>query len=91
MVIRKCCFWQPYCSMSNPNVFLIIYSCDVTSREAIFALVEKVQKEHGFVDIIVNNAGIMPCRPLLELTEQEIRLMYEINVLAHFWVSSKVI
>ena len=30
----------------------------------------------------------MPCHPLLEHTEQEIRLMYEINVLAHFWVSN---
>ena len=30
----------------------------------------------------------MPCHPLLEHTEQEIRLMYDINVLAHFWVSN---
>lgn len=62
-------------------------SCNVTSREEIFALAEKVKQEHGFVGIIVNNAGIMPCHPLVEHTEQEIRLMYDVNVLAHFWVS----
>uniref|UniRef100_T1PHX3 Short-chain dehydrogenase/reductase 3 n=1 Tax=Musca domestica TaxID=7370 RepID=T1PHX3_MUSDO len=62
------------------------YTCDVTNREAIFALYEQIKNEHGFVEIIVNNAGIMPCRPLFELTEKEIRLMYEINVLAHFWI-----
>ncbi|XP_005186128.1 17-beta-hydroxysteroid dehydrogenase 13 [Musca domestica] len=62
------------------------YTCDVTNREAIFALYEQIKNEHGFVEIIVNNAGIMPCRPLFELTEKEIRLMYDINVLAHFWI-----
>ncbi|XP_037824623.1 17-beta-hydroxysteroid dehydrogenase 13 [Lucilia sericata] len=62
------------------------YTCNVTSREEIFALAEKVKKEHGFISVIVNNAGIMPCHPLLEHTEQEIRLMYDVNVLAHFWI-----
>jgi len=50
-------------------------------------LAQKVRKEHGFIHVVVNNAGIMPCHPLLEHTENEIRLMYEINVLSHFWVS----
>ncbi|KAI8127823.1 hypothetical protein FF38_02121 [Lucilia cuprina] len=62
------------------------YTCNVTSREDIFALADKVKKEHGFISVIVNNAGIMPCHPLLEHTEQEIRLMYDVNVLAHFWI-----
>ena len=39
----------------------------------------------GFVSILVNNAGIMPCKPLNNQTEAEIRKMYEINVFAHLW------
>ncbi|XP_017493693.1 PREDICTED: 17-beta-hydroxysteroid dehydrogenase 13, partial [Rhagoletis zephyria] len=62
------------------------HSCNVTKREEINALAEKNKKEHGFINVIVNNAGIMPCHPLLEHTETEIRTMYEINVLAHFWI-----
>ncbi|XP_014088374.1 17-beta-hydroxysteroid dehydrogenase 13 [Bactrocera oleae] len=62
------------------------YTCNVTKREEINALAEKVKKEHGFINIVVNNAGIMPCHPILEHTETEIRTMYEINVLAHFWI-----
>lgn len=53
-------------------------------------MAETVKKEHGFINIVVNNAGIMPCHPLIEHTETEIRNMYEINVLAHFWVSKQV-
>ncbi|XP_068159690.1 17-beta-hydroxysteroid dehydrogenase 13 [Drosophila tropicalis] len=63
------------------------YKCNVTNREEIVELAAKVRKEHGFVSIVINNAGIMPCHPLLEHTEQETRLMYDINVLAHFWIN----
>ncbi|XP_039962228.1 estradiol 17-beta-dehydrogenase 11-like [Bactrocera tryoni] len=62
------------------------YTCDVTKRDAINALAEKVRQEHGFINIVVNNAGIMPCHPILEHTETEIRTMFDINVLAHFWI-----
>ncbi|KAH8343364.1 hypothetical protein KR059_008987, partial [Drosophila kikkawai] len=62
------------------------YTCNVTKREELVELAQKVRKEHGFVHVVVNNAGIMPCHPLLEHTENEIRLMYDINVLSHFWM-----
>ncbi|XP_050331070.1 estradiol 17-beta-dehydrogenase 11-like [Bactrocera neohumeralis] len=63
------------------------YTCDVAKRDDINVLAEKVKQEHGFINIVVNNAGIMPCHPILEHTETEIRTMFDINVLAHFWVS----
>jgi len=62
------------------------YKCNVMDREEINALAEKNKKQHGFIGVIVNNAGIMPCHPLLQTTETEIRNMFEINVLAHFWI-----
>lgn len=63
------------------------YVCNVTKREDIIEVAEKTKREVGTVDILINNAGIMPTHPLTEHTEQEIRLMYDINVLAHFYVS----
>ena len=47
---------------------------------------KKVIEEVGQVTILLNNAGIMPQHPVLKHSEQEIRLIYEINVLSHFWV-----
>lgn len=67
------------------------YVCNVVKREDILELAAKMRKDHGFIEVVVNNAGIMPCHPLVEHTEQEIRLMYDINVLAHYWVSSSSI
>lgn len=63
------------------------FVCDVTKREEILQVAEKTKREVGTVDILVNNAGIMPTHPLTDHTEQEIRVMYDINVLAHFYVS----
>ena len=63
------------------------YRCDVADRDAVLSLANKVKEEVGDVTILVNNAGIMSCHPLLGHKPQEIRKTYDINVLAHFWVS----
>ncbi|RVE43344.1 hypothetical protein evm_012015 [Chilo suppressalis] len=61
------------------------YVCDVTDRAAVFQLADKVQREVGDVTILMNNAGIMPCKPLLKQTEKEIRTMMDINVNGILW------
>lgn len=73
--------------------FILQYSvycfrCDVANRQAVLDLVQKVKTEVGNVTMLVNNAGIMPCHSLLDHTEGEIRKLFDINVFAHFWVST---
>lgn len=46
----------------------------------------KVLKEVGAVTILVNNAGIMPQHDMLQHTENEVRKIIEINLVAHFWM-----
>lgn len=65
------------------NVFT--YKVDVSNREEILLLAEKVRKEVGEITILVNNAGIMPCKPLSEQKPDVIRKTFNVNVLAHFW------
>ncbi|CAH2217801.1 jg7065, partial [Pararge aegeria aegeria] len=62
------------------------YLCDVTNRDAINEMAEKIRKEVGEVTILVNNAGVMPCKPLLQTGEKEIRVAFEVNCLAHLWM-----
>ncbi|CAK9828709.1 Short-chain dehydrogenase/reductase family 16C member 6 [Anthophora retusa] len=61
------------------------YKCDVSKREEVFAVAEKVRVEVGNVTILINNAGIMPCRAFLDHTPEEIKRIFDINVLAHCW------
>lgn len=51
---------------------------------------EKVKSEVGTVTILVNNAGIMPCKPLEAHDEAIIKKIFDINVFAHFWVSTYI-
>lgn len=62
------------------------YSVDVTNRETVLETANKVLSEVGTVTILINNAGIMPQHEMLKHSEKEIRMIFEINVLAHFWI-----
>ncbi|XP_011640986.1 short-chain dehydrogenase/reductase family 16C member 6 isoform X3 [Pogonomyrmex barbatus] len=62
------------------------YQCDVSKRENVLNVAERVKKEVGDVTVLVNNAGIMPCHTFLDHTSDEITRIFDINVLAHFWM-----
>ena len=60
---------------------------DVTSSTSIAEGASKIRKALGEVDILINNAGVVNCAELLDLTEKAIRRVYEVNILAQYWVS----
>ena len=63
------------------------FDCDCSSREDVYRVAAKVQREVGDVDILVNNAGILSGKKLMNLKDVEIERTMRINTLAHFWVS----
>uniref|UniRef100_A0A8D9EGY2 Short-chain dehydrogenase/reductase 3 n=1 Tax=Cacopsylla melanoneura TaxID=428564 RepID=A0A8D9EGY2_9HEMI len=62
------------------------FTCDISQRQNVTELGKKVKAKVGDVTIIVNNAGIMPCHPLKNTSEEEIRKIFDVNVFSHFWV-----
>jgi NADP-dependent 3-hydroxy acid dehydrogenase YdfG len=54
---------------------------DVTDRASFARFVEDVERELGPLDVLVNNAGIMPIGPLVNEREQTARRVFEINAL----------
>lgn len=63
------------------------YVCDCSKREDIYRVAALVKKEVGSVSILVNNAGILNVRALLDADDEEIEETFKVNTLAHFWVS----
>ena len=58
--------------------------CDLRSREEIEESARRVLAEHGVVDILINNAGVVSGKPLLELTDEAIERTFDINTLSLF-------
>lgn len=53
---------------------------DVTSAEDMRSFVAAARKEYGRVDVLVNNAGVMPLSPLAALRVDEWDRMLDVNV-----------
>lgn len=53
---------------------------DVTSAEDVRAFVQHAEQVHGRVDVIVNNAGVMPLSPLSSLKLDEWDRMIDVNI-----------
>ncbi len=56
------------------------YPLDVTDRESFAAFLDKARTDGGGrIDVLINNAGVMPIGPFLEQSEQTIRSTIEVN------------
>ncbi len=57
------------------------YPLDVTDRESFATFLDKARTEgDGHVDVLINNAGVMPIGPFLDQSEQSIRSSIEVNL-----------
>ena len=53
---------------------------DVTRKEQVQALVDKAVDTYGKIDVLINNAGIMPIAPIAEVRTDEWDSMIDINI-----------
>lgn len=53
---------------------------DVTRLEEMQAIVDKARSRYGHVDVIINNAGVMPLSPLGALKIDEWNRMIDVNI-----------
>jgi all-trans-retinol dehydrogenase (NAD+) len=69
----------------SPHGEISSFLCDISDRNKVYALAEKVRVEFGTIDILVNNAGIVKSNPFLEKPDEVIERTVAVNLLAHFW------
>ncbi|WP_166908590.1 SDR family oxidoreductase [Mycobacterium sp. DL440] len=57
------------------------YPLDVTDRESFATFLDKARTDGGgHIDVLINNAGVMPVGPFLDQSEQSLRSNIEVNV-----------
>lgn len=61
------------------------YRCDVGDRDMIIEKARQVVAEAGGVDILINNAGVMSGRQLLDCSDEQIERTMAVNTMSLFW------
>jgi NAD(P)-dependent dehydrogenase (short-subunit alcohol dehydrogenase family) len=64
---------------------------DVTDEAAVRQVVDEIDSEHGGVDVLVNSAGYPLPRPLEQVELDELRQLFETNVVATLHLSQAVL
>lgn len=64
---------------------------DVTDTDSITAGVNMVEAHFGGIDILVNNAGVFNMAPIEEITMEDYRRQYDINVGGTIFVTKAVV
>ena len=73
------------------NVELLLVKADVTKKEEIQNLVKTAIEKFGYIDVLVNNAGITRDGLLMRMKEEDFDKVIEINLKGTFLVTKEVI
>jgi gluconate 5-dehydrogenase len=67
------------------------YPFDVSDGAAVEKNIERIEREVGAIDVLINNAGIHRRSPLEEMSEQDWRAVIDVNLNAIFLVTRCVV
>jgi len=59
---------------------------DLCDRNDIYRVAEQVRNQVGDVTMVINNAGVVSGKSLLDLDDVSIQRTFDVNIIAHFWV-----
>jgi NAD(P)-dependent dehydrogenase (short-subunit alcohol dehydrogenase family) len=67
--------------LRNIGPYVAAYGCDLTQPEEITQLFNRIRREIGAVDVLINNAGVIQVGPLETMTMAE----FDEAMATHFW------
>ncbi|KAF9779449.1 retinal short-chain dehydrogenase reductase [Thelephora terrestris] len=71
--------------IATENYNIAYYECDVSDWEQVKTVAKAVIEEVGQPTILVNNAGIVQGKLLLDLDPEDVKQTFNVNTLASFW------
>ncbi|KAF8557810.1 retinal short-chain dehydrogenase reductase [Imleria badia] len=71
--------------IQTENYNVTYYKCDVSKWEEVEAVSKRVIEEVGHPTILVNNAGVVQGKRILDLDPQDLYQTFGVNTFAHFW------
>jgi 3-oxoacyl-[acyl-carrier protein] reductase len=78
-------------ALRKTGVHAITVAADVSQREAVDSMIDRVKAEFGTVDILVNNAGIAITRGIDDLSEADFDTTISVNLKSVFLCTQAVL
>lgn len=72
---------------SGPTVHY--FQCDITSPKTIAAVARSIRQTVGEPTVLINNAGVVQGRTILDASERDIRFTFDVNTFAHYWTTQE--
>lgn len=62
------------------------FKCDITSKQQLAAVAKDIRSQVGHPTVLINNAGVVRGKSIIDASEKDIRFTFEVNALAHYWI-----
>jgi gluconate 5-dehydrogenase len=73
------------------NISVLPYLFDVSDETQVIKSIKAIEKEVGFIDVLVNNAGIIKRIPLEDMEVADFKQVLDIDLVAPFIVAKHVV
>ncbi|TFK22320.1 retinal short-chain dehydrogenase/reductase [Coprinopsis marcescibilis] len=67
------------------NYNVTYYKCDVSKWEEVEAVAKTIKEEIGDPTVLINNAGVVQGKLILDLAPEDLNQTFGVNTLAHFY------
>lgn len=74
-----------------PNSTIEIFRADISKRDEVNSMVDFMLDKFKKIDVIVNNSGIAKSMIFNDIDEQELKNMFDVNILGTFNVTQEVL
>ncbi|KAF1963521.1 dehydrogenase/reductase SDR family member 8 precursor [Byssothecium circinans] len=78
---------QPLTYEAPPSVHY--FNCDLASAKSIASASASIRSTLGDPTVLINNAGVARGKTLLNLTESDIRLIFNVNAISHYFLAQE--
>ncbi|ROW11332.1 hypothetical protein VMCG_01220 [Cytospora schulzeri] len=75
---------QPLTFEASPNIHY--FKCDITSKQQIAAVANEIRSTVGHPTVLINNAGVVRGKSIIDASEKDIRFTFDVNALSHYWI-----
>ena len=76
-------------TQNGGNIFF--QKVDVTDQSSVDSAIEEIIKQHGKIEILINNAGIIMDRSFLKMSEEEWDSVINVNLKSLYVVTRSII